>query len=48
MIQYIQDSKPLHPINIWNDNIDNEINDLSLAIPINDLIHNTNIKLVGT
>jgi hypothetical protein len=27
-------SKPLHLINIWNDNIDNEVNDLCLANPI--------------
>jgi hypothetical protein len=32
-------SKPLHPINIWNDNIDNEVNDLSLAIPITNTIN---------
>jgi len=32
-------SKPLHPINIWNDNINNEVNDLSLVIPITTTIN---------
>jgi len=32
-------SKPLHPVNIWNDNIDNEINDSRLTIPITNTIN---------
>jgi hypothetical protein len=37
MIQYTQNQKPLHLVSIWNDDIDNEINDSHLAI------HSTNI-----
>ncbi len=32
-------SKPLHPINIWNDNIDNEIHDSHFAILITNTIN---------
>jgi hypothetical protein len=32
-------SKPLHLINIYNDDIDNEINDLCLIIPIRNKIN---------
>jgi hypothetical protein len=32
-------SKPLHLVNIWNDNIDNEVNDSHLAIPITNTIN---------
>jgi hypothetical protein len=32
-------SKPLHSINIWNDDIDHEISDSCLAIPITNTIN---------
>ncbi len=32
-------SKPLHLVNIWNDNIDNEVYDSHLAIPITNTIN---------
>jgi hypothetical protein len=32
-------SKPLHRINIWNDNIGNEVNDSRLVIPITNTIN---------
>jgi len=32
-------SKPLHLVNIWNDNINNEVNDSHLAIPITNTIN---------
>jgi hypothetical protein len=32
-------SKPLHPVNIWNDNTNNEINDSCLAISITNTIN---------
>jgi hypothetical protein len=32
-------SKPLHPINIWNNNKDNEVNDSCLVIPITKTIN---------
>jgi hypothetical protein len=32
-------SKPLHPTNIWNDGINDEVNDLPLAIPIINIIN---------
>jgi hypothetical protein len=32
-------SKPLHPINILNDDINNEVNDSCLAIPITNIIN---------
>jgi hypothetical protein len=32
-------SKPLHPINIWNDDINDEVYDSYLAIPITNTIN---------
>jgi hypothetical protein len=32
-------SKPLHLINIWNDNINNEVNDSCHVIPIINIIN---------
>jgi hypothetical protein len=32
-------SKPLHLVNIWNDDIDNEVNDSHLATPITNTIN---------
>jgi hypothetical protein len=32
-------SKPLHPVNIWNDDINNEVNDSHPTIPIINIIN---------
>jgi hypothetical protein len=39
MIQFIQNQKTLHLIDIWNDNIDYDMNDSHHAIPITNTIN---------
>jgi hypothetical protein len=38
-------SKPLHLVNIWNDNINNEVNDSCHVIPIINIINNEHYDL---